>query len=544
MAYADHLEYVGAIAAALITTLALLAYAAAKKYDALKKQMPFDLDAYVRQPNPKTIDKLKVVLLHHLNVGRHKITEETLPLDEAPSPFVDNLRVTSRAGTRVGAKPYEAPPGHLVVGTIRMGFGHHRIAYAATSWALGTERATYFHDLLNIDSAESKLIIDMDKMYSKGSRLATEIGGPVERAWGALTKSGDENSLRVFFNMVQHLGPVLRAVPRETPIIATHGFVGMLAVSLGFENVINLVIDNHAQWFIVVPGAYNLVQGPSNYHNLLRMGVPADRLELAGHWIPKDMVDGIEADCGAREARAAARKPLRLLIPVGGAGAQKSFVCSLVKALKPRIEEGSVQLMLNAGDHEHMRVAFVAALEAIGAAYGTVNSIDGVRGYAERLRKGKEPVHQVTLFSFADYFPAVATTDILARVTDVLCCKPSELAFYPVPKLMIRRVGDHEAYSALRASELGDGTLELREVADALAYVGVMEEGPELLKMMNQSIVRNKGAGVYDGCKRAIELAEALAEGSVGGGSGGGSVGKKAGKKAVAKRASKSPARR
>ena len=68
------------------------------------------------------------------------------------------------------------------------------------------------------------------------------------------------------------------------------------------------------------------------------------------------------------------------------------------------------------------------------------------------------------LITSQDYFPAVATTDILSRVADALCCKPSELAFYPVPKLMIRRVGDHEAYSALRASELGDGTLELREV--------------------------------------------------------------------------------
>jgi hypothetical protein len=76
------------------------------------------------------------------------------------------------------------------------------------------------------------------------------------------------------------------------------------AVALGFTKVINLVIDNHAQWFIVVPGAYNLVQGPSNYHNLLRMGVPADRLRIAGAWIPKLLVDGIEADCAARIARA------------------------------------------------------------------------------------------------------------------------------------------------------------------------------------------------------------------------------------------------
>ena len=33
----------------------------------------------------------------------------------------------------------------------------------------------------------------------------------------------------------------------------------------------------------------------------------------------------------------------------------------------------------------------------------------------------------VTLFAFDDYFPAVATTDLLARVADVLCAKPSEL---------------------------------------------------------------------------------------------------------------------
>ena len=186
--------------------------------------------------------------------------------------------------------------------------------------------------------------------------MATELGGPVEKLWGMITKNGDENSLRVFYQMAEHLRPLMQdlrcsplpeahratrehsrrlcspaknimrshyhiqahpmaagplvlhpfphpsspplppplaslpprlpspllrpasqAIPRSTPIIATHCFVGMLAVSLGFKHVINLVIDNYAQWFIVVPGAYNLVQGPSNYHNLLRMGVPADR---------------------------------------------------------------------------------------------------------------------------------------------------------------------------------------------------------------------------------------------------------------------------
>ena len=101
-------------------------------------------------------------------------------------------------------------------------------------------------------------------------------------------------------------------------------------------------------------------------------------------------------------------------------------------------------------------------------------------------------------FSYDDYFTAVATTDILCNVADVLACKPSELAFYPIPKLMIRRVGDHEAYSALRASELGDGTLEVREVPEAVTYVKLfMNTG--LLDVMNKSIEDNNKIGLYDG---------------------------------------------
>lgn len=111
---------------------------------------------------------------------------------ERPSPFVDGMRVTSRAGTVGGAAPYgppkrggalvigsprpqpptlqpsprpTEPPMHCIsarpAGTIRMGFGHHRIAYAAASWGVAWSKksggATYFHDLLNIESAQARL---------------------------------------------------------------------------------------------------------------------------------------------------------------------------------------------------------------------------------------------------------------------------------------------------------------------------------------------------------------------------------------------------
>lgn len=474
------------------------------------------LDEYVRDTSPTILSRLQVCVLHKLNVGSHVPSKTPLQLAETPSPFVSGLRVTSNFATSGSGVKMEAPPGALVVGTIRMGFGHHRIAYAATSWALGSGKATYFHDLLNIDSPEATLIKDMDKMYSKGSRMATEFGGPVEKLWGSFTKGGNENSLRVFYQMAQHLQPLLLGLDKNTPIITTHCFVGLIAVSLGFTKVINLVIDNLAQWFIVVPGAYNLVQGPSNYHNLMRMGVPADRLILAGGWIPKDMVDNIDADCNRRIERAKARAQggakLRLLIPVGGAGAQKTFVTNFVSTLKAHVLSGKVELLLNAGDHEHMRTAFLEAIKVIGVQYDLVEDKKGVDAFCEAARAGKPLKQPITLFAFKDYFPAVATTDLLGRVTDVLCCKPSELAFYPVPKLMIRRVGDHEAYSALRASELGDGTLELREVEDAMAYVKLMIDGPELLTQMNDCIKTNCKAGLYNGCKKAVELANELAK--------------------------------
>mmetsp|Transcript_18254 Transcript_18254/g.25720 ORF Transcript_18254/g.25720 Transcript_18254/m.25720 type:complete len:565 (+) Transcript_18254:130-1824(+) len=487
-------------------------------YQTMVKDNSIDIDPWVQQPNgPKFQSKIQLLFTNWLSAGGHKVRKSAVPLGEQESTFMKGLKVTVKEGEEKSV-PHALSTGKLdkkpiVVGTIRMGFGHHRIAYAACSWSLEHEKdtTTYFHDLLNIDSPEATLIKDMDKAYSKGSRLASELGGPIEQLWGTLTLSGGADSLRATYQMGECVKPLLMGLPKDTPIVATHCLVALCAVACGFTNVINLVIDNHAQWFIVVPGALNLVQGPTNYANLLKMGVPPEELRLAGHWIPRDMVENLDADCDARIVRAKAGKPLRLLIPVGGAGAQRKFVSNLIKSLKKRVEDGDVQLFLNAGDHEHMRAAFVKALEDIGQKYDVVNTEQGVYDFCDSLRSGKEPNMPVTLFTFKDYFPAVATTDLVGRVTDVLACKPSELAFYPVPKLMIRRVGDHEAYSALRASELGDGTLEAREISDALRYVEMFKmPGSPLLVSMNEMIKKNGKLGIYDGCKNAIEIARQM----------------------------------
>ena len=70
------------------------------------------------------------------------------------------------------------------------------------------------------------------------------------------------------------------------------------------------------------------------------------------------------------------------------------------------------------------RTALQASLTAIGCVtYDTVDTIQGVYAFCDNLRAGKEPASAVTLFAFADYFPAVATTDLVGRVADVLWCR-------------------------------------------------------------------------------------------------------------------------
>ena len=256
-----------AVVLSLIAGFILLVMAVlASMYSKIIAGNGVNVDKYVNDPTPSFFSRFKVVFIHYfVNVGRHKASRTPLPLEAKPSPHMPGLQVTSKEGQEKEATPLtgEKLKSAIVVGTIRMGFGHHRIAYAASSWGVASGKTTYFHDLLNIDSAEATLIKEMDKGYSKASRMATEMGGAVEALWGSLTRGADENMLRASYQFGENLLPLLLSIPKDTPIISTHCFVGLIAVALGFTKVINLVIDNHAQWFIVVPGAINLVQARS-----------------------------------------------------------------------------------------------------------------------------------------------------------------------------------------------------------------------------------------------------------------------------------------
>ena len=155
-----------------------------------------DIDAFVQSPPS---NKVKIALAHKLRIGSRQARDTPIALECTQSPHVKGLYVSRNVTADATDKPTpladllprQTQEGIIdptaffakktvVVATIRMGFGHHRLAYSACSWALEQGYTTIFHDLLNIKSDESELINSVDALYSKFSRMASELGGPVE----------------------------------------------------------------------------------------------------------------------------------------------------------------------------------------------------------------------------------------------------------------------------------------------------------------------------------------------------------------------------
>ena len=143
---------------------------ARQKYQWLKQNPPSacDIDAFVNvERNP--VSAVKCVAAHYLQVGsKFRGHTEAIPLQFQVSAHVPGLYVSSRCPTKTEASTVrsagdlaqllsqvgksDAAKVPIVVCTIRMGFGHHRLAYSVSSWAMATGHPTIFHDLLNIDS--------------------------------------------------------------------------------------------------------------------------------------------------------------------------------------------------------------------------------------------------------------------------------------------------------------------------------------------------------------------------------------------------------
>ena len=172
----------------------------------------------------------------------------------------------------------------------------------------------------------------------------------------------------------------------------------------------------------------------------------------------------------------------------------------------PQIKEKKAALYVNVGDYRNVWKELLKEIPEMGHyAKEHFNDWEDTKKFAEdALNKDVIGIHG---FWHENIFEAVYCTNLLMRSCDVLVTKPSELSFYPVPKLFIRRVGGHEQWGAIHSAEIGDGTLECRDIPHTLQMMKLFLEEKTLLCDMCDNIVKNKEAGIYDGAYKVVELA-------------------------------------
>lgn len=432
------------------------------------------------------------------------------------------------AGAGCEAIDLSRDPKALVIGNIRMGFGHYRISMAIASAARHRGLVPYWFDLHAFqDTTGGKIIGRLSGLYSMGSRWSQKYPLFNKLYWEPLNSEGFRklSCNAADQRMAELMARPCSLLPKDVPYIATHAWPSQAAVHAGLSRVVNVIPDNWPMALHLSEGAIHCIQSPSawqGYKMLRGMSgesilepMPKGSLRYTGHYIDHEIASNIEVDTEARLARLRDGKPLRVLLTVGGAGAQAELFEAIIGKLLPAAEEGRLCLLVNVGDHKAVLDGLLARVPALASA--TVHSCDWAEASSfarEGLRGEMRGVH---LFHDGDIFSAVYLTNLLMRASDLLVTKPSELAYYPVPKLHIRRVGGHEAWGAIRSAELGDGSVECGTVKETLAMLDLLlddrsgsRRGPrdtEALELMNQGILAANRAGTYDGAYHAVDIA-------------------------------------
>lgn len=407
----------------------------------------------------------------------------------------------------------------IIVGNIRMGFGHYRISMAIASAANALGYTPYWMDLNSYpDTTCTKVISAQNDLYSLGSRLSQKSRLFNKLVWEPVNYEGFR---KLSYNAsdqknAELMAPVFKKIPQNIPIVATHVWPAQAAVHAGMKYVVNAIPDNWPMALHLSEGSTHTVQTHFAYQGYRILNgmnkdkvlnpMPGDSLVYTGHYIDHELVSNIEKDCEARKARKDAGAPMRFLLTIGGAGAQREIFVQIIKFLMPYVGKGKAAIYVNVGDYRNVWDEIVNEIPKLkNIVKEHFNEWEKTKAFAMDALDGE--VKGVHAFYHENIFEAVYCTNLLMRSADVLMTKPSELAFYPVPKLFIKRVGGHERWGAIHSAHIGDGTLECRDIGHTLQMVKMFMEDETFLKDMCDNIEANKKTGVYDGAYKAVKLA-------------------------------------
>ena len=419
-----------------------------------------------------------------------------------------------------GSNHFDEEKG-IIVGNIRMGFGHYRISMAMASAAKALGYTPYWMDLNGYPQTTcTKVISAQNDLYSLGSRLSKNklfnkyIWEPANYEWfRKLTYNASDQK------NAELMASVFKNVPKDIPVVGTHVWPAQAALHAGMKYVVNAIPDNWPMALHFAEGSIHTIQCRNAYMGYricngmdgkkVCSPMPNEDLVYVGHYIDHELVSNIESDCDSRIARKSEGKPMRFLLTIGGAGAQKEIFAAIIKYLLPQIKANKAMLYVNVGDYKNVWDELITEIPEMKAvATEHFDEFEATSRFAEDALTGD--VNGIHGFYHENIFEAVYVTNLLMRSCDVLVTKPSELAFYPVPKLFIKRVGKHEMWGAIHSAEMGDGTLECRDIPHTLQMIDMFMKDEKLLTEMCESIKLNKKMGLYDGAYKVVELAMGL----------------------------------
>ena len=164
---------------------------------------------------------------------------------------------------------------------------------------------------------------------------------------------------------------------------------------------------------------------------------------------------------------------------------------------------------MNVGDYKTVWDELCADIEELKElSTEHMNDWDDTLRFSEEALDGD--VEGIHAFWHENIFEAVYCTNLLMRSADVLMTKPSELAFYPIPKIFLKRIGGHERWGAIHSAEMGDGTLECEDVPHILQMVKLFLSEEDTLAYMCERIKENKKSGLYNGAYEVVKIAMGL----------------------------------
>ena len=412
-------------------------------------------------------------------------------------------------------EPTELGDNPLVVGNIRMGFGHYRISIAMASCARALGYTPYWLDLAGMDATGSKMIREQNDMYSMASRISQKSRLFNRFVWEPLNKEGFR---KITYNAADQknaelLTPLLKALPKDVPYIATHVWPSQAAIHAGMTHVVNAIPDNWPMALHLSEGAIHTVQTPFAYlgykmlHGFSKdnlKGIPEKDIRMVGRYVDHELLVNLEEDNELRIRRAREGAPMRFLMTVGGAGAGFAQFRAMLKHLIPYVREGKAAVFLNFGDHKNVYKKIEELLTDVSV-HEFSDDYDGLTEYVKGLRS--KEADGVTIICDSDIFKAVYATNLLMPESDVLITKPSELAYYPIPKMFMKHIGGHEVYGAICSQEAGDGTFECETDAAANDMIDRFLSDKELFIHICQRINQMKENGDYDGAYECVRLA-------------------------------------